>query len=76
MAVPEVFLAYYKEKAMQGRGLLTGLSNREKRKISDAQRRDMKRAAASETFRAIAADVETFGADRVFSDDSGTTEQV
>lgn len=66
MAAPVEFLDYIIERAEKMHASQQGRSARQKEKIREAFMSNLDRAAASETFRAVHADVERFGIERVF----------
>jgi len=72
MTVPVQFLDFYIARARKARALLRGRSIRQKEKVQKAFQANLDRLAASETFRAVDADVGMFGIDRAFAD--GTPE--
>ncbi len=69
MAVPVQFLDYLIERAEKVRALMRARSVRQMEKVREAFLANPDRAAASETFRAIQADVERFGIEQVFPAD-------
>jgi len=76
MALPVQFLDYVIERAEKMHASQRGRSARQKERIRQAFMANLDRAAASETFRAVHADVERFGLERVFppeNEDAGKT---
>ena len=69
MNVPVQFLDYFIERATKLHALHRGRSARQKEKVLKDFRANMDRLAASETIRAVDADVRRFGVDRVFPPD-------
>ncbi len=67
MVVPVQFLDYIIERASKLRSAQRRRSPRQDEKIRKAFEKNLDRAAASETFRVIDADVARFGVERVFS---------
>ena len=66
MAVPQAFLDYLIGRAENVREAMLKRSDRQKEKIRADLLSNLDRVAASETFRAVHADVEMFGLDQVF----------
>ena len=67
MAMPVQVLEYFIDRAEKARRLDARRSARQLGKIGNALAANMERATASETFRAVEADVLRFGIERVFS---------
>jgi hypothetical protein len=67
MIIPIQFLDYYIEQAKKAQVSPRDLSARQMEKGRKEFEANMDRAAASETLRALNADVATFGVKRVFS---------
>lgn len=69
MILPVQFLDYFIDRAERTHASQRGRSARQKEKIRRAFLANLDRAAASETIRAVEADVLRFGMERVFPDD-------
>jgi hypothetical protein len=75
MAAPIQFLDYLIERAEKVRALMRARSVRQIERVRESLLANPDRAAASETFRAMQADVERFGVERVFpADDAPETD--
>jgi hypothetical protein len=67
MTMPVQFLDYFIERAERVRGSQRRRSARQREKVRQAFRSNLDRFATSETFRAVQADVDSFGVEQVFS---------
>jgi hypothetical protein len=65
--MPESFLDYLIDRAKRTVSAMTGVSNKQQKKIDENVRADLDKFAASGHFRAMMRDVEMFGVDTVFS---------
>jgi len=72
--VPTAFGNYIADRAIRMREIMQGLSERQRQKTANDMRKNIDRAAQSETFKAISHDVAMFGND-AFAEDPANTYQ-